>query len=135
MPEKPTFENFDPNQPDKSDVWGVYDNSVFKTKSARPAALNALKACHRGKLYELVSGTWVLRAVKDPLDIAHGHCDTCGANLVETETRHTYKGGRWVSEPGDLVVKGYWDWRRESGKIVSPIEMLRFCTICYRGYS
>jgi hypothetical protein len=127
-----TFETFDPNKPDQTNVWGVYDARVFKTKSARPAALNTLMSCYRGKLYELVSGAWVLRAVKDPLDLSRDKCELCGCRIRAARSRWDQNTRSQVYDRD--IINARWTWKREKGKITSPPELLALCDVCAAGY-
>lgn len=131
-PDTVTFETFDPNKPDRSNVWGIYNDHTFKTKSNRPAALNALQSTHRGKLFELVGGTWTLRATKDPLDLTKPGCEHCGVSLVKASTRYNYKKRSY--EPTHDYIDAKWTWKRKSGRITSPPELLRLCSSCVGWY-
>lgn len=115
-----SFEDFDPNDINNAQiVWGLYDGTRFRTFAKRPHALNAMKACYRGKLYWMQpDGKWLQIGVADSRwHVADKPCDDCG----ETN-RCAFPG---YSSP--------WVWRKVGGKIPSnpeDMDLVYLCSTC-----
>lgn len=126
--------DFDPNSK-KREPWSTYvpSRSVeFRTHSSRATALNCISAARSGLLFEWDGAVnrWELRARKCRSDHNHA-CNQCGGSTLDTQRRYGIPAA---------VVTGsveYWDngqfiWRKLSGKVVSPPELLYLCAACYK---
>lgn len=129
------FEDFDPNDVhDESPVWAVYDEQRFRTYGNRAAALNAFMHAYKAKLYQMVDGRWIERAVKP---VSHQSfkehpCDLCGQQPQEAIYEYNRQRGR-VPTGETRYAHGHWVWEKIGGKIPDPPKLLFICYSCKRN--
>lgn len=128
---RPSFDTFDPNGGNVR-LWGVWDVYCrFVVKPNRGGQLTRLRNMPKGKLYELTSAGWVLRALKD-IDAHNDDCDLCHqGGLRAAWDAYVAHPNRYRS-PSRAVVHANegWAWKRQGGKITNPPELMLLCPDC-----
>lgn len=128
------FEDFDPNEPDKSEVlWAVYDGHRFRTFAQRGHAISSFNASGIGKLYEFEDGLWRERVVKLPPISRPEICSFCHASTMRYRQRYDRTLGKSVDDKtGPKYNHGKYEWVRYHGKLVDPLELVYCCDDCAR---
>jgi hypothetical protein len=115
-------------------MWGVYESFQFKTYTTRGPALNAvdIRSKYSGaKLYEMVNGKWVERAVKQPIKSHPPSCDHCGGPTMDYPAYYNYVRSMYELDTTSLQENcGSYQWLRHGSKIASPPQLLFLCRGC-----
>jgi hypothetical protein len=126
------FEDFDPNEPDKSEVmWAVYDGHRFRTFAQRGHAISSFYNCAQAKLYEFSGGRWQERACMHTGDRRPTVCDMCHQPTLEHQAHYDYRlKRRVVDRTRPKVNRGKYEFIRHHNKIVDPLKLVFCCSTC-----
>lgn len=135
------FRTFDPNRP-TTRPWATYcqmRSPLFKMHPARPQALNAVASWSdlaAVYFYDEQRQEWVTAGTKDR-EKEDCRCTECQRSTIElcghAHTQYAPWGSRRLDEAKygqDAFDTGKYVWRRNRGKIATPLEMLYLCQNC-----